>query len=133
MTIVVGFIDTPEGHRALDLAIDEARSKDARLVVAHSMRGGHRDASEEVLHYQDALDEVDRRLKELGIDHEIHEYVRGQNPAQDLLDAASSFEAGLIVIGYRRRTATGKAILGSHAHDVLMGAHCPVLAIVAPD
>lgn len=130
--IVVGFIDTPEGHRALDLAIEEAKSREARLYVIHSMRGGSREKAEEVIRYREALEEVDARLTKAGIEHEIHEYVLDHKPAKDLLEAAKQFEADLLVIGYQRRSATGKALLGSHAHDILMGAECPVLAIVAP-
>lgn len=130
--IVVGFIDTPEGHRALDLAIEESKSRDARLFVIHSMKGGSREKPDEVIRYREALEGVDTRLTDLGIDHEIHEYVLDNKPAKDLLEAAKQFEADLLVIGYQRRSATGKALLGSHAHDILMGADCPVLAIVAP-
>lgn len=131
--IVVGFIDTPEGYRALDLAIKEAQVRGAaRLFVIHSMRGGNREKSEDILRYRVALEGVDTRLTDLGIEHEVHEYVLDHTPTEDLLNAAKEFKADLIVIGYRRRSATGKAILGSHAHDILMGADCPVLAIVAP-
>lgn len=48
------------------------------------------------------------------------------------LEAAEEFDADLLVIGYRRRTTTGKALLGSHASKILLGAKCPVLAIMAP-
>jgi nucleotide-binding universal stress UspA family protein len=33
------------------------------------------------------------------------------------------------VIGYRRRTAAGKALLGSDAQDILMSSPVPVLAV----
>lgn len=132
-SIVVGFIDTPEGHRALELAIEEALARSARLLVIHSMRGGHKPLSEDVLHYREALNEVGTRLRDLEIEHEIHEYVRDNSPAEDLLAAADEFDVDLIVMGYRIRSAAGKAILGSHAHDILMGAKRAVLAIAGPD
>ena len=37
-------------------------------------------------------------------------------------------EADLIVIGYRKRSSVGKALLGSQAQEIMMGAPCPVLA-----
>jgi nucleotide-binding universal stress UspA family protein len=132
-TIVAGFIDNPEGEHALDLAIDEARRRRAKLVVIHSMRGGSRMSTDSVLQYRKALEAVEARLAEAGIDHEVIEYVRGQTPAEDLLAAADEFDAELIVIGYRKRTPAGKFFLGSHAHDILMGAECPVLATIAPE
>jgi nucleotide-binding universal stress UspA family protein len=133
MAIVVGFIDNPEGRQALDLAIEEAQRRQRRLIIVHSMKGGSRTKEEEYLNYQKALDDLAADLAERGIDHEIHEYVRDQTPAEDLIEAVSDFDAELLVIGYKRRTATGKALLGSHAQDVLMSATVPVLAVMAPD
>jgi nucleotide-binding universal stress UspA family protein len=49
------------------------------------------------------------------------------------MEAVEEFDAGLLVIGYKRRTATGKLLLGSHAQDVLMSATVPVLAVMAPE
>lgn len=133
MAIVVGFIDNPEGRQALDLAIEEAERRQTHLIIVHSMRGGSRTKEEEYRSYQRALDDLASELSERGIDHEIHEYVRDQSPAEDMIEAVMEFDAELLVIGYRRRTATGKALLGSHAQDVLMNATVPVLAVMAPD
>ncbi len=133
MAIVVGFIDNPEGRQALDLAIEEAQRRQRRLIIVHSMKGGSKTREEEYLNYQKALDTLAADLAKRGIDHEIHEYVRDQTPAEDLIEAVSEFDAELLVIGYKRRTATGKALLGSHAQDVLMSATVPVLAVMAPD
>lgn len=132
-TIVTGFIDNPEGQHALDLAAEEARRRQAKLVVIHSMKGGSRTSTDDVLRYRDALEDVNARLAAADIEHEVIEYVRGQTPAEDLLAAADEFDADLIVIGYRRRSPAGKFILGSHAHDILMGAGVPVLATIAPE
>lgn len=132
-TIVTGFIDNPEGKRALDLAIEEAGLRDARLIVVHSMRGGSKTKDEEYSRYQDALEKVQAELTARGITHEIHEYVRDQTPAEDLVEAVRDFDAELLIIGYKKRTATGKALLGSHAQSVLMNATVPVLAVMAPE
>lgn len=133
MSVVVGFIDNPEGRQALDLAIEEAERRQTRLIVVHSMRGGFRTKEDEYINYREALEDLDQELTERGVEHEIHEYVRDQTPAQDLMEAVDEFEADLLVIGYKRRTATGKALLGSHAQEVLMNAKVPVLAMMAPD
>lgn len=132
-TIVVGVIDNPEGRRALDLAIEEADRRGARLIVVHSLRGGSKTKEETYLRYQAALERVETELTERGIEHEIHEYVRDQTPAEDLVQAVEDFDADLLVIGYKRRTATGKALLGSHAQSVLMNVSVPVLAVMAPE
>lgn len=133
MSVVVGFIDNPEGRQALDLAIEEAERRQTRLIVVHSMRGGSRTKEDEYINYRQALEDLDKELTERGLEHEIHEYVRDQTPAQDLMEAVDDFDAEVLVIGYKRRTATGKALLGSHAQEVLMNAKVPVLAVMAPN
>lgn len=133
MSVVVGFINNPEGRQALDLAIEEAERRQTRLIVVHSMRGGSRTKEEEYATYREALEDLDKDLTERGLEHEIHEYVRDQTPAQDLIEAIDEFDAEVLVIGYKRRTATGKALLGSHAQEVLMNARVPVLAVMAPN
>ena len=132
-TVVVGVIDNPEGRRALDLAIEEAARREARLIVVHSLRGGSRTKDEEYLRYQAALERVEKELTDKGVTHEIHEYVRDKTPAEDLVQAVKDFDADLLVIGYKRRTATGKALLGSHAQSVLMNTTVPVLTVMAPE
>ncbi len=131
MKIVVGYIKSDEGHAALDRAIEETKLRDGKLVVVHSMRGGERDEAEEAIAYRDELEEVDRRLKEAGVAHEIRELVRGKPAGEDLADFAEEEDADLIVIGLRRRSPVGKLVLGSNAQDVLLKAACPVLAVKA--
>ena len=133
MAIVVGFIDNPEGRQAVDLAVTEAERRQTTLVVVHSMRGGTHTKGDEYMASREALDRLDAELSERGVAHEIREYVRDQTPAEDLVEAVEEFGAELLVIGYKKRTATGKALLGSHAQDVLMAATVPVLAVMAPD
>ena len=127
-TVVTGFVDSPEGHKALDLAVEEARKRDTMLVVVHSMRGGTDTPEDEISRYDLALKRVEARLESEGIAYDIVRYVRGQSPASDIVAAAEESNAELIVIGYRKRTAVGKALLGSQAQEIMMSASCPVLA-----
>lgn len=133
MTVVVGFIRSPEGDAALKAAVAEARLRASKLVVVHSMEGGSRDSSAEVIAYREALESVEQSLRAEGIDHEVVELVLGHTPAEDLLEVADQHEAQLIVIGLRRRSPVGKLILGSNAQDVLLQADCPVLAVKASE
>ena len=127
MTIIAGFLRSPEGRAALDRAIDEARLRDAELVVIHTLR----DEPDEVEAYREELASVETRLKEAGIPHRIRELVRGNEPGDDLLEAAKEENADLIVIGVRRRSPVGKLVLGSNAQRVLLNADCAVLAVKA--
>ena len=131
MDIVVGFIRSREGRAALDRAVAEARLRNARLLVVHSSKGGHGEDVEEAIAYRDELEEIGQRLKEEGLDHEVHELVQGNTPTQDLLEVARQSGAEMIVIGIRRRSPVGKMILGSNAQEILLNADCPVLAVKA--
>ena len=66
-----------------------------------------------------------------GVPHDVRTLVRGQEPASDVVSIADEEGADLIVIGLRRRSPVGKLILGSNAQQVLLDAHCPVLAVKA--
>ena len=130
--IVLGYIDNDEGNLALDLAIEQTRLRVARLFVVHSLRGGTHTSPEEINAARAALDVVAERLTEEGIDFEIEDYVRGNSPADDILAAAADYHAELIVIGYQRRSAAGKLLLGSKALQVMIDAPCPVLGVATP-
>jgi nucleotide-binding universal stress UspA family protein len=131
MRIVVGYLQTPEGEAALSRGIEEARLRDAELVVVHSMRGGTRDEAAESVRYREELERVEQRLAAEGITHQVRELVLGHSPSEDLLQFCSDEGADLIVIGIRRRSPVGKLVLGSNAQDILLRADCPVLAVKA--
>ena len=129
MTIVVGFVPTKEGRAALNRAVEEARSRHTRLVVINSNRGG-RDFDDEANRAAEAeLRGVTDQLAGDGLDVEVRQLVRGNEPAEDLIAVAAETDADLIVIGLRRRTPVGKLILGSNAQRILLDAPCAVLAV----
>jgi len=131
MKIVVGFIDTPEGHAAIELAIEEAKLRQASLVIVNSMVGGHHERPEEYLAVSKRYEELTQRLDDLGIAYATHEYVRGEKPVTDIVTAVNEHGADLVVIGIRKRSATGKMILGSNALDILRESPVPVLCVKA--
>ena len=129
MTVVVGYVPTDAGRAALDRAIEEARLRETRLLVVNSSRGDAY-ADPGYLHQQD-VQALRRRLAQAGIDHDIHQYVRGRDGAEEVLALAEAEKAELIVIGLRRRSPVGKLVTGSDAQRVLLEADCPVLAVKA--
>jgi nucleotide-binding universal stress UspA family protein len=130
-TIVVGYVPKPEGKAALRRAAEEARLRDARLVVVNSHRGGREFDREDAIETETQLQEVKSELDSHGVEHDVRQLVRGMDPAEDLVNVANDVEAELIVIGLRRRSPVGKLILGSNAQRVLLDAPCPVLAVKA--
>jgi len=130
-TVVVGFVPKPEGEAALARAIEEAKLRDARVVVVNSHRGGGELDQEASARIDREIERVEGALDEAGLDHEVRKLVRGFEPAEDLLGIAEDADAELIVIGLRRRSPVGKLILGSNAQRILLDAKCPVLAVKA--
>ena len=131
MPVVVGFVPTNEGRAALRRAAEEALIRGTRLVVISSSRGGKDFGSQDAERNDDELATVRRELTEAGVDHEVRQLVRGQEPAEDLIAVALEVAADVIVIGLRRRTPVGKLILGSNAQRILLESPCPVLAVKA--
>jgi nucleotide-binding universal stress UspA family protein len=128
MTIVVGYVPTPEGEAALAAGIREAALREEPLHVVNTSRGDafidNRFASEE------ALAGVRTRLDGAGVVYEIDQQV-GHEASDELVEIADRVKASLLVIGLRRRSPTGKLITGSQAQRVLLDANCPVLAVKA--
>ncbi len=129
MSIIVGYLSSARGEKALDLGIQEAKLRGTNLVVVHSLHGAGKDDDDDVIQSDRDLNVLDDRLKGEGIPFSVHNYVRGNDPARDVVQAAEEFDADLIVIGLRPRTSAGKFLLGSNAHDILMEAPCPVLTV----
>ena len=131
--VVVGYVPKPEGKAALRLAAEEAKLRNASLVVVNSHRGGREFDREDAMDSESQLKEVRDQLKKAGVEHEIRQLVRGLDPAEDLMNVAAEVGADVIVIGLRRRSPVGKLILGSNAQRILLDAPCPVLAVKAAE
>jgi nucleotide-binding universal stress UspA family protein len=130
MTIVVGYVPTPEGEAALTAAISEAQLREQPLHIINSSRGDS--LADKRYASEDVLEEVRGRLDGTGVPYEIHQLVRGHEASEELVTEAERLGASLIVIGLRRRTPTGKLLTGSQAQRILLDASCPVLAVKAP-
>ena len=129
MTIVVGYVPKPEGRAALRTAIEEAGLRKESLYVLNTAVG---DAVVDAdFASEEDLAEVRRQLETSGVDFELEHRVSGRDGAEDVTAAAERLGAVLVVIGLRRRSATGKLIFGSSAQRILLDVPCPVLGVKA--
>jgi nucleotide-binding universal stress UspA family protein len=129
MSVVVGYVPRGEGEAALTHAVAEAQSRQTRLVVVNTSRG---DALvDERFADERQLTELERRLADTGVNHEVVQTIRGREAAEEILTAAREYRADLVVIGLRHRSPVGKLLMGSTAQKVLLEAACPVLAVKA--
>ncbi|MCZ2860074.1 universal stress protein [Blastococcus sp. VKM Ac-2987] len=129
MTIVVGYVPTPEGEAALSAAVAEAGLRQQPLHVVNTSRGDAYVDNRFLPEEQVAA--LRERLDATGVVYEIDQKVRGHEAAEEVVEAADRVKASLIVIGLRRRSPTGKLITGSQAQRILLDANCPVLAVKA--
>ena len=131
MAIVVGYVATKEGRAALKRAAEECVLRNTKLIVISSHRGGKDFDADESTRFEAELNRIQGLLEERGLEHEVRQLVRGNDPAEDLISVADEEKADFIVIGLRRRSPVGKLILGSNAQRILLDASCPVLAVKA--
>ncbi|MCU1537998.1 MAG: UspA protein [Humibacillus sp.] len=129
MTILVGYIPTPQGEAALSAAITEAQAHDDSILVINMSRDdklvdAHRAESS-------TLDRLDRDLVESGVPHEVRRIEHGTDPADAIIEIIDADSPRMLVIGIRHRSAVGKLLLGSTAQRLLLDARCPVLAVKA--
>jgi nucleotide-binding universal stress UspA family protein len=126
VSILVGYIPTPEGRAALAAAVTEARLRDTSLIVLNGSSG---DALLDPRHAGiEAMAEVDEQLAAAGIEHTI-DHRTGRDPVDEIVELAGRDDVELVVIGMRRRSPVGKLLMGSAAQRILLEATCPVLAV----
>ena len=132
MAIVVGYVPTKEGRAALRRAADEALLRKSKLD-RHQLQPRwprlRRRRGEAGSRPSSRASRASSTRQ--GLEHEVRQLVRGNEPAEDLIAVAEEEHADFIVIGLRRRTPVGKLILGSNAQRILLDASCPVLAVKA--
>jgi nucleotide-binding universal stress UspA family protein len=130
MTVVVGYIPDQYGEAALTAGIEEAERRGTGLVVVNATKG---DALVDRRYVGEAgLAGLQERLAGLDLTHEVRQAI-GPDVAQEILRVAADTDAAVVVIGLRHRTPVGKMIMGSVAQQVLLDAHCAVLAVKPRD
>lgn len=115
MTIIVAVPDSPEGRHALSAAAAEAELLGTDLVAVNlGLRA--LDTSG-----YDGITVVDRSGP------------ADRDPTEVVLEAIEENNASRLVIGVKRRSPVGKALLGSISQDLLLHSPIPVLAVKLPD
>lgn len=140
MNIIVGLTSRPESHAALDRAVEEAKLRSATLHVVQTLGDGLSENPARNQAWATQTEQVRKegealvaRLAADGVVAHFRIEPIARDAASTLLRVARELDAGLLVIGLRRRSPVGKLVLGSVSQDILLHAECPVLAIKMPD
>lgn len=129
MTVLIAYAPRPEGEAALEKGIEIAQRRNERLIVVNAAPGGHAEDPNIVSGYD--AERLEQRLQGLSVPAEFKVFVRGNDALEEIEKLVETQDVSLLVIGLRKRTAVGKLLLGSMAHDILMSVPCPVLAVKA--
>jgi nucleotide-binding universal stress UspA family protein len=137
-TVVVGTDGSERAGRAVQEAIDIARSEGARLhlVAAFSNRERHWEqiqssARVDTVDLRQAAETVlareAKRAEEQGV--EVDWGAREGDPAEAIVDAATDENADLIVVGNKGMEGTKRFFLGSVPNKVTHHAPCSVMVV----
>ena len=127
MTVLVGYVPTPEGDAAFTAALEEAGRRGEALLVLNSPHGGAPVSA--AVASESAVDEMTGRARAAGVELDVRQAPHSGDAADEVLRVAREVEASVIVIGLRKRSPVGKLLMGSSAQRILLDADRPVLAV----
>jgi nucleotide-binding universal stress UspA family protein len=129
MTIIAGYLATPEGEAAVQRSGEEAILRRRPLVVVDL-------SSDRVLLDERALPAEVEAVRQHVVDAGLDFHLAAPtvlDPDDAIVRTAQRRGAELIVIGLRSRNPVGKLLFGSVAQSVILHADCPVLVVKLPE
>lgn len=141
LLLAVGPEESDSSDRLARTTVDIAGPSGATVVLLHVFTQeeyestidnlGIRDASEvtvdDVARRHGTIRSISRLFEEEGIDYEIRGAIGTH--ADEIVRLATEIESGLVIVGGRGRSPTGKALFGSTAQQVILAAPCPVTLV----
>jgi len=125
--LLVGTDSKQSSERLVDY-LEGVVDEDDTLVVVNSLPGGDKTDPDEVAAGDAALDALEEGLG-AGTTIERHQYIRGNEPVEDLLAAADEHNVDEFVIGIRKQSPVGKMVFGSTAQNLLLETDLPVRCV----
>ena len=129
MKILLGYDGSEEADRALSLAVRHAKAFGAKVLVLKSRNKGTNEDLPDIEKDEELLENAKKMLAEAGVECETHLVIRGETPAEDLIDFAEENKVDEIIVGIAKKSRVGKLIFGSNAQYVILHAPCPVVTV----
>ncbi|MDN5599260.1 MAG: universal stress protein [Brachybacterium sp.] len=123
--ILLAYVPSATSEAAFTYAVDEAKRRDASLLVLASERAPDPRKSRGVSDQRP----LEERLAETGLGFELRTVPKRDDPADDILDAVEDDDVLMVVIGIRKRTPIGKILLGSTSQRVAIESPVPVVLV----
>jgi nucleotide-binding universal stress UspA family protein len=115
---------------ALQQAAREAQLRGADLAVLHVVESLDLDIEDAYRH--SLSDEVKSAFSEIGasdVPWQLYLATAQDDVAETILELTGKIQADLLIIGARRRSPVGKALLGSVTQTLILQADVPVLVV----
>ena len=127
MAVVVGFIPTEVGFKALDAAREEAEQRGGPLIVVNVKRNG---ITADPRHADEQHREIARdHLRGATVRVEFRQEQTDEDIADVLLDVVEEEKAELLVLGVRRQQELARHLLGLTVQKLLLSATSEVLVV----
>lgn len=127
MSVVVGFIPTEVGFRALTAAREEAEQRGGPLVVVNVLRAG---VEEDPRHADDQQLEIARdQLRRATVRVAFRQETAEDDIADVLLQVVEEEKAELLVLGVRRQNDLARHLLGLTVQKLLLSSPSDVLVV----
>ncbi|UHH27193.1 universal stress protein [Halobacterium noricense] len=136
--LAVGPGDKERAEKLAEFVADVAGPADTTVVLLHvftqdeytsvterlGIESPTEIAPDEVAQRHETTRSISKTLDEAGISYEIRGAVGPHG--EEIIRLATEDNSGLVVVGGRKRSPTGKAVFGSTAQEVMLSAPCPV-------
>lgn len=127
MAVVVGFIPTEVGYKALDAARDAAEQRGGPLILVNVVREG---VDEDPRHADDLqLETALDRLRRSAVRVQVRQERTEDDIADVLLKVVEEEQAELLVLGIRRQNDLARHLLGLTVQKLLLSARSEVLVV----
>jgi nucleotide-binding universal stress UspA family protein len=128
MTRLLVGTDTEQTSERLVEYLEGIVDGDDTVFVANSLRGGDETNPDDVAAADAALDVLEDGLAGQTTVNR-HQYIRGNEPVEDLLASADEHDVDEFVIGIRKQSPIGKMVFGSTARDLLLEVDRPTRCV----
>jgi nucleotide-binding universal stress UspA family protein len=128
VTTYVLATDTVDASAALCDYLDTRIGADDTVHAVNSLRGGSDTSATDVRDGEDACNVVESRLGAVA-SVETHQFVRGNDPHEDVLAHADDVDADELVFAVRKRSPAGKMVFGSTAQALLLRSDRPMAVV----
>jgi nucleotide-binding universal stress UspA family protein len=131
MTVAVAHQVSATSRKALVQAVREAKFRATDLAVLHVVDSIDADSQE--AYRLGVSDEIERAVgKDADVSWKLHLKTGSGDVGDVIVHLVDRLGVDLLVLGARRRSPVGKALLGSVAQTIILEVNVPVLVVKAP-